>query len=151
MPQLTEPWLGKFISKSHSIIVKLIKFNPPFYTAIIWLLFTTTLLCLPGSNLTSNFSIPWLNEIWLDKWAHIGFFSILVFLFCRAINDKSKFFNFVLIAVFALIYGIAIEFIQDFIIPLRSFEFGDIVADSIGCLLGLFIASKKLTANKKPL
>ena len=42
------------------------------------------------------------------------------------------------------------EFVQKYWIPNRSFELGDIVADSAGCLLALGITLKNLqTGGKK--
>jgi len=35
-----------------------------------------------------------------------------------------------------LAYGIVIEFVQHYFIKNRGFEFGDILADAVGCVLG---------------
>jgi VanZ family protein len=41
-----------------------------------------------------------------------------------------------------LVYGIAIEFIQRNFVPHRSFDFFDIVADAVGCVVGFIVAKK---------
>jgi VanZ family protein len=37
-------------------------------------------------------------------------------------------------------YGIIMEFVQKFYIPYRSFDIGDIIADAIGCSLGVLVS-----------
>ncbi len=66
---------------------------------------------------------------------------MLVLLFCKAIVKEKTKSNFIWIAMSGLIYGIAIELVQHFIIPFRSFELSDIIADAIGCALGFMIAT----------
>lgn len=116
-----------------------------FLPANIWLLFSTFLLCIPGTNLPSKFSIEWLNDIWFDKWIHTLLFTILVFLFCWADFRSKKPIAFYWFAILGVVYGISLEMVQHFFIPQRSFELGDIVADVIGCLLAVVIAKQKFT------
>jgi len=40
-------------------------------------------------------------------------------------------------------YGIAMEFVQKYFIPFRSFDLGDIIADGIGCAAGYLFAIKR--------
>ena len=40
-------------------------------------------------------------------------------------------------------YGIAMEFVQKYFVPFRSFDLGDIIADGVGCLAGFFYSIKK--------
>jgi len=103
--------------------------------AISWFVVTTVLLCLPGSAFPKE---KWFDKIWLDKWIHIGLFAILAFLWCRAAPGESlrKIPIFIQIAFYCLLYGIAMEFIQKYFIPNRSFDVGDIFADGIGSTLG---------------
>jgi VanZ family protein len=114
--------------------------------AIGWLVICTVLLCLPGSAFPKE---NWLNKIWFDKWVHIGLFSVLVFFWCLAISAEKKFFNsvqqlFVWIALGGCVYGIAMEYVQKYFIPNRSFDIGDIIADTIGSIVGLLVATKLL-------
>ena len=113
--------------------------------AVIWLLLVTSLLCIPGSKLPK---ITWQDKIWLDKWVHIFLFMILVILWSMAyshkkntqIDNRKIFFK---IMVVGCLYGIAMEFVQKYFIPFRSFDFGDIIADGIGCVAGYFFAIKR--------
>ena len=35
------------------------------------------------------------------------------------------------------------EFIQKFFIPNRSFDLGDIIADGVGCVVGVFVSTTR--------
>ena len=48
------------------------------------------------------------------------------------------------------LYGIAMEFVQKYFIPFRSFDFGDIIADGIGCVAGYYFSVKKFLQAKNP-
>jgi VanZ family protein len=58
-------------------------------------------------------------------------------------NDSRLKTLFILIGVFCLVYGIGMEFIQKYFITNRSFDSGDIIADGIGCVLGVFYSRKR--------
>jgi len=109
------------------------------WPALGWFILTTTLLCLPGSAFPKE---HWFDKIWLDKWVHVGLFAVMVFLSCGAISRrmKKKTLAFRQIAFYFFLYGIVMEFIQKYFIPNRSFDIGDIVADGIGCIVGLFLS-----------
>jgi VanZ family protein len=115
-----------------------------FIPAITWFFFTLVLLCLPGSTIPKY---PWLAVIHADKWVHIFLFFVLCFLFGRPLRsgaysrrEMKKWL--LLIAVSGIVYGTAMEFVQKYWIPSRSFELGDIMADSAGSLLAYFYALK---------
>ena len=112
-------------------------------SALTWSLITTVLLCLPGSVLPKE---SWFDKIWLDKWIHIGLFSIMTILWCwvttRITGKNIRFF--VQIAFYFLLYGIAMEFVQKYFIPNRSFDFKDMIADAVGIVIGLSISIKGL-------
>jgi VanZ family protein len=109
--------------------------------ALLWLIVTTVLLCLPGSAFPKE---NWFDKIWLDKWIHIGLFATMVFLWCRAAhlsdNPNKKVLIFSQIAVYVFLYGIVMEFVQHYFIPNRSFDLGDIIADGAGSGLGGFLS-----------
>ena len=82
----------------------------------------------------------------------------MVFLFgwglLKRIKDPQKLKKmFYLLASLSLAYGIIMEFVQDNFIPNRSFDYGDIVADLIGCLAGLWLINKAASVyiKNKPL
>jgi VanZ family protein len=56
--------------------------------------------------------------------------------------------NLVIFLIIFTLYGILIEFLQEYMKVGRTFEYSDMLADFIGCLLGMitiriFLASKK--------
>ena len=113
---------------------------PFFIPAIIWFLLSFYLLTLPGTAFPTR---DWFNTLQVDKWVHILLFGVLVMLFYHPFkpNWKTKSFKSiaVLMAIAALAYGVAMEFVQKKYIPYRSFDEWDIVADGIGSFLPLAI------------
>jgi len=113
--------------------------------AVSWFIISAILLTLPGSAIPKE---DWLGKIWIDKWVHIGMFSIMVFLWCKTVlkmdteNKKLKIIFF-FIAEICLGYGIGMEFVQKYFIPNRSFDVGDIIADAIGCSIGLAYSMRR--------
>ena len=113
-----------------------------FPTAIICLLAVTVLLCIPGTEFPV---ISWLDNIQFDKMVHIGLFSALTGSWCWALSGKHKSQvilkrKFIQIAILSIVYGIAMELIQHYFIPFRSFDYGDIIADGIGAATGYFLS-----------
>ena len=83
----------------------------------------------------------WENLLSFDKVVHFFIFGILVFLMIIGLNKQYTYLllrqNAVQISLGAgIIYGLLIEFIQ-YLIPGRTFELTDIVANSLGCFIGL--------------
>jgi len=110
--------------------------------ALTWSIFVTVLLCLPGSAFPSK---KWFDEILLDKWIHICLFSVMVFLWCWVAASQltwKKIRFFYEIAFYFFVYGVAMEFVQKYFIPNRSFDIADMIADGIGCAIGLVIFLK---------
>lgn len=79
-----------------------------------------------------------MDTIYVDKLVHIGLFAILTFL-CRSSFDLDlNHYNWVLLLT-AILYGLAVEFIQKYCIPNRSFDLFDLLADTAGSILGLIV------------
>jgi VanZ family protein len=119
---------------------KLKRIKPTVIPGILWLIVITFLLILPGSSFPKQ---DWFSKIWFDKWVHIGFFAVLVFLWCWSFTKfpAKKLFNlFVITALLGLAYGIGMEFIQKYFIVNRSFDLGDIIADAIGSGIGFIFS-----------
>jgi VanZ family protein len=114
-----------------------------YWPAILGLLIATMLFCLPGEEFPEA---GWLEDIQLDKIVHVGLFFTLVVLWCLPSGIRTneqrvnRVYLYITLAFFA--YGIAIEFIQRDFVPHRSFDFFDIVADTIGCVAGFVVARK---------
>ncbi len=111
-----------------------------FAFAIVWLTLITFLLCIPGSKFPK---VQWHNKIFLDKWVHFFLFLVLVFLWCRAYNIRSK-RTFFLITILSIAYGIIMELVQQYFIPFRFFDVRDMIANSLGAAAGYFISVKRL-------
>jgi len=137
--------LGLLLLYIYSEKIALKKSVPTTVFAVIWFLLVTTLLCIPGTKLPK---ITWQDKIWLDKWVHIFLFMILVILWSKAYSHKKDTHSgsrkiFLQIMITGIVYGIAMEIVQKYFIPFRSFDFGDIIADAIGCVVGYLISIKK--------
>ena len=120
-----------------------------FWPGIIWWVLSVIAFCIPGSALPKE---DWLGKIHFDKIIHIGLFAGMVFLWCLPLiyrqNRKSLSNLFLKITALFFGYGVAMEFIQHSFVSRRSFDWGDIVADAVGCLIGLFLARRQwLTAS----
>src|SRR5437868_246664 len=102
---------------------------------ILWLLLMNFLFFLPGSALPKE---DWLDRIFFDKWVHIGLFAVLIFLWRSAFTWTFTKYNLVLIFS-ALLYGLLVEFIQRQWVPNRSFDLYDVLADTIGSIIGLIV------------
>jgi VanZ family protein len=109
-----------------------------FIPGVLWFIITVILLTLPGNNFPEETILRIPHQ---DKIIHVVFFSLLVYLFSHPLKktawsttEKKRWF--IKIAMYAFVYGIAIEFIQEYFVPNRSFDAWDIVADAVGCLAG---------------
>ena len=102
---------------------------------------------MPGKeNAPKTWLSDFFDKISFDKWVHIGMFAILVTAWCWALSKKEttkKKKLFILVAIIWFCYGIGMEFVQRHFVAFRSFEVADIIADGIGCVIGLLYAWKK--------
>ena len=116
------------------------------WSAVLWTILILVLLCLPGSVIPKEptFKIPQ-----LDKIVHIILFGGFVWLWCLyyrsrqpEVSQQVKWFFYIFLLGSA--YGIAMEFVQKYFIPLRDFDEGDIIADLIGAGLSYGICNIRL-------
>jgi VanZ family protein len=117
-----------------------------FIPGIIWFFITFWLFTLPGSNVP-KFDL--FQQLQGDKLVHAFLFFVLCILFMLPLikwrfSLKIRGMIILIISFVFIGYGIAIEFIQRDFIENRSFDFWDIVADIIGCLLALWYCKSKL-------
>jgi hypothetical protein len=94
-----------------------------FIPGIAWFFLVLVLICLPGSDIPPVET--WLNDIYFDKWVHIGLFSILTFLFIYPVRkldltNAAKKNTAIKIAIAAWVWALTTEFIQKYFIPDRS-------------------------------
>ena len=117
-----------------------------FIPGIAWFFLVLFLICLPGTDIPKV--ATWLNDIYFDKWVHIGLFCLLTFLFIyplRGLNltlavQKN---TAIKIAIAVCIWALATEFIQKYFVPDRSFDLYDWAADSFGILIAFIWCWKK--------
>lgn len=118
--------------------------------AISWLVIVTFLFCTSGTKFPK---IDWQDKILLDKWIHLFLFFILVVVWCRVYYFKDDVTTlrkiFIIVTILSIIYGVAVEFVQELFIPFRSFDPGDIIADTIGSLAGFLMAVRLYIRNRK--
>src|SRR5581483_6923487 len=104
-----------------------------------WTLLTIILLCLPGSVIPGA-GIFAING--LDKIVHFILFGGIVLLwglYIRKTYPPAEWFKRILMAaLFSIALGIALEYVQRYFIPNRTFDLKVIVADAIGAMT-LFI------------
>lgn len=130
-------------------IIKVKKTSWLHIPALIFLVISIYLLTIPGKDLPE---VGLFDKIPLfDKWVHMGMFGILVFLFAMAFQKKIHVHPFTLpfIALMALVYGIAMEYVQKYWVPNRSFDVTDILADGTGCVIGWWLAVRVLKKKWK--
>lgn len=117
-----------------------------FVPAVLAFIGATVLFCMPGDEFPEE---DWFGKIFLDKWVHVGLFTVLVSLsslpwIFRPMERSTLHRLFIGIALAFVAYGIAIEFIQGRFIPHRTFGVDDMVADSVGCLIGWWFSNAQL-------
>ena len=105
--------------------------------AITWFIVMCILFFLPGSDLPQA---NWLDAIYFDKWVHIGLFAMLTFLWRSAFDLDLNHYNWIILFT-AILYGLSVEFIQRYWIPNRSFDLFDLLADTVGSLIGIAVWS----------
>jgi len=60
-------------------------------------------------------------------------------------NDTRKIFFQIMLLGFS--YGIAMELVQKYFVPYRSFDLIDILADGVGCFIGYLISVKRFVKS----
>lgn len=113
---------------------KIFRYKP---VAITWFIVMCILFFLPGSDLPQA---NWLDAIYFDKWVHIGLFAMLTFLWRSAFDLDLNHYNWIILFT-AILYGLSVEFIQRYWIPNRSFDLFDLLADTVGSIIGLAVWS----------
>jgi VanZ family protein len=108
-----------------------------------WFALTTYLLVIPGDALpkTNLISIPY-----FDKLVHIGLFAILSVLWLKSLKNRSITIDLIVV-LGTIAYGVAMEFVQRDFVANRSFDVMDIMADSVGAVLGFALVAAKAKNN----
>src|SRR5450432_1901738 len=106
--------------------------------AVMLTIFIFILMALPGNMLPKEEKTFIPN---LDKLVHAALFGSFVFLWCIYYSTRKEKNNhatsrYILILIIACLYGVATELMQKYLIPNRDYDIYDIMADSVGALLG---------------
>ena len=122
-----------------------------FLPGIAWFIISAILLAIPGNDLPAT----GLNQIpYFDKLVHLGMFFLLIFFFCAPFRFSKLTLErganlFAIICTLGFAFGIAMEFVQKFLVANRSFDEVDIVCDVMGCVAGA-IASWQIYKKDRP-
>jgi VanZ family protein len=115
-----------------------------FIPGIAWFFVVMIIMCMPGDEIPT---VDWLTRISFDKVVHVGVFALLAILFCWPVYrsgfaTRERLHYFIKVSIAVSIWGLAIEFIQKYFVPGRSFDLIDWAADSLGALIAYWICSK---------
>ncbi|WP_353148924.1 VanZ family protein [Flavobacterium sp.] len=100
-------------------------------------------LCL---NDVSN--LPTISIKNIDKIIHFVFYFVLVFLWIKGMKRTSM-YRFLIVVVLAIFLGIGIEFLQKYCTPKRTFDWYDIVANSLGAISSFFLVKNYFAVQNK--
>lgn len=112
------------------------------WPALLWSIAIFILLIIPGKELPKGPEVPS-----LDKIIHALLFGMQVWLWCVYLKNSPKrlsnVWSFFLIFLVSSTYGIAMEYVQKYLVVNRAFELGDIIADITGSAIGWLVALKR--------
>ena len=120
-----------------------------FIPAIVWVIIVTVLLVLPGPDIPE---VSFLDIIYFDKWVHAGLFGGMTFLFSfpfikNLVSTKKL---LIYIAIACALYGVIMEYVQEFFVFERDFDYWDMAADTVGCIIAyLFSITLKKYFERK--
>ena len=110
--------------------------------AIVWTLIIFILCCTPGKYVPTA---HWLELLSFDKFVHASIFFTLTFLWLLVGFKKNKLsLSFMIFIIIACIgYGGLLEVMQAKVFSERSGDWLDFIANSFGCLIGVWFFSKQ--------
>lgn len=113
--------------------------------ATIWTVFIAS-SCLLPSAIFIPFSFQGLLQF--DKIIHLVLFFVFVQLWALKLNKEDQ-KNKIIILLIGIAYGAIIEYLQSAMNVGRRFEVDDMIANTIGCILGVVLLT--ITQNLLPL
>lgn len=112
-----------------------------FLASVIWTVIIFILCCTPGKYIpTAN----WLELLSFDKFVHASIFFVLTCLWLLHVFHINKLSTFttVLILSGCIAYGGLLEIMQATVFSQRSGDWFDFIANSFGCIVGLWLFQK---------
>lgn len=110
-----------------------------YLPAVVWIGLILFLCTLPGNDIPQ---VSLLDQLHVDKIVHFVLFGgIVLWISYGYYRQKGSISNttLFLIALVASGYGLAIEYIQKYLVVNRSFDMWDVAADAAGALAGIFV------------
>ena len=107
------------------------KLNRAHIPAILWTLFIGSSCLIPASAF-KDFSFDSLFQV--DKVIHLTLYFFFVLLWALALPHTKK--NTITLLIVGISYGILIEVLQGSMHLGRSYELDDIIANTVGAILG---------------
>lgn len=104
-----------------------------YLPAVLWAVVIVYLSAFPAPQTGIEFE-------GMDKVAHLAAYGVLAFLMAGGFYKSEKQLTkkaIYRIAILAIALGIAMELMQYWFFPNRYFEYGDMVANTVGCVLGI--------------
>ncbi|PZP49864.1 MAG: hypothetical protein DI598_06840 [Pseudopedobacter saltans] len=108
-----------------------------FIPALLWAILIYVLLTLPGKDFEDS---PFEGIPHFDKVVHMGLFGAQVFWLCLPLAKRytPKASVLLWMTFFTIVFGIVMEYVQKYFTTDRSFDWTDMVADSVGAILSYF-------------
>jgi VanZ family protein len=112
------------------------------FVAVLWTLIITYLSLTTSTQQPQTFKNA-------DKIVHFTFYFGFVILWYRYLVFKNSALlkNKIMLVLVSVFFGIAIEFAQKYLTTTRQADIWDVVANSTGSLIGIFVATKLFTTN----
>jgi len=110
--------------------------------AIVWTLIIFILCCTPGKYVPTA---HWLELLSFDKFVHASIFFILscLWLIVGFKSNKLSLITVIFIILVCISYGGLLEIMQAKVFSERSGDWLDFIANSFGCLIGVWFFSKQ--------
>mgnify|MGYP001084770177 CR=1 FL=1 len=109
-----------------------------YIPAILWSLFIASSCLLPASSF-HRFSLNSLFE--LDKLIHLILYFVLVVLWAISSGTNYGANKKFIIVLMSIAYGVLIELLQAMMGMGRAYDLDDIIANTVGCILGILSVS----------
>ncbi len=128
----------------------LIRICRPVFLPLAWTILTIVLLCLPGSAIPGEgiFAIAG-----FDKFVHITLFGgITLFWGFHIYPGQNRGLwkkQILLLTLLTIFLGIVLEYLQLYVIPNRTFDIADMLADAFGAIAALVILFTGITGRGK--
>lgn len=122
------------------------KVNRAILPAVLWTLFIASSCLLPASAF-KKFTFDSLSQ--LDKLIHLILYVVFVMLWALSLKRVLTIKEKLVLLLVSVAYGVLIEVLQSAMALGRSYDIDDIIANTVGCFLGILLMS--FIARKMPL